>query len=196
MKYSVSHQAVFPPAENSRTNKLCPYNNKVDTCTKVSITNPLGVCSIWIGDRPVTICPVRFRQNWQTIQDTAHFLLPYAVHIDFVTEATLHDADGIEAGSIDVVLVEHDTQNMVTNFGALEIQSVYISGNIRDPFSYYMAEPQARYNTHWSGAKPPRPDWLSSVKRLVRQLTVKGAILNAWGKKMAIAVAFTVLQYY
>jgi len=43
---------------------------------------------------------------------------------------------GRSAGNIDVVLVSYDNDGKVLDFGALEIQAVYISGNVRDPFEY------------------------------------------------------------
>ncbi|MBX5457626.1 MAG: hypothetical protein IRZ31_12045, partial [Thermogemmatispora sp.] len=71
-----------------------------------------------------------------------------------------------------------------------EVQAVYISGNVRAPFEQYMTAPRQRANMDWSRQRfYPRPDYLSSSrKRLAPQLLYKGAILSAWGKKMAVAV--------
>lgn len=102
----------------------------------------------------------------------------------------LHDAYGKSAGNIDVVLVAYDDKGRVIDFGALEIQAVYISGNVREPFEYYMGDPQNRASMDWS-AEPnyPRPDYLSSSrKRLVPQLVYKGGILHSWKKKIAVAL--------
>jgi hypothetical protein len=51
-------------AERFRKNHLCPFNNKSPNCTKSSVENPLGVCSVFGGEDIVITCPVRFRQNW------------------------------------------------------------------------------------------------------------------------------------
>ena len=61
-----------------------------------------------------------------------------------LTEVRLNDATGKSAGNIDVVLVAYDDAGKVIDFGALEIQAVYISGNVREPFEYYMGDPQGR----------------------------------------------------
>lgn len=78
----------------------------------------------------------------------------------------------------------------MTNFGALEIQAVYISGNVRQPFDRFMAAPSAESEMDWSAERNyPRPDFLSSsLKRLVPQLLFKGAIFSSWGKKIAVAM--------
>ena len=70
----------------------------------------------------------------------------------------------------------------------MEVQAVYISGNIRKPFEHFMKRLGA--NLDWSHEPHyPRPDYLSSSrKRLVPQLIYKGGILKTWGKKMAVAV--------
>ena len=34
-------------ADRYRSNKLCPYNNKVPSCTKDKANDPLGVCSVF-----------------------------------------------------------------------------------------------------------------------------------------------------
>ena len=88
------------------------------------------------------------------------------------------------------MLVAYDDRGRVVDFGSLEVQAVYISGNIRRPFEFYMEDPDRRFNMDWSKHKHyPRPDYLSSSrKRLAPQLIYKGGILNAWGKKMAVAL--------
>lgn len=76
-------------------------------------------------------------------------------------------------------------------FGSLEVQAVYISGNVRNPFEYYMEDPETRQNMDWSRSASyyPRPDYLSSSrKRLAPQLLYKGGIMSAWRKKQAVAL--------
>jgi hypothetical protein len=89
-----------------------------------------------------------------------------------------------------MVLVAYDDKGRVIDFGALEIQAVYISGNVREPFEYYLSDPQNRASMDWSShPNYPRPDYLSSSrKRLVPQLVYKGGILHNWKKKIAVVL--------
>lgn len=186
--YPVNDQS--PEAIRHRSGKLCPFNNVVPQCTKTSVLDPLGVCSVFEKGAPVITCPVRFRQkirNATMYDDAKKFLLPSSSQWDYVTEATLRDSQGLSVGDIDVVLVEYESNNKVTDFGIMEVQAVYISGNIRNPFNAFLAQTEPRRALEWTGLNYPRPDWLSSIKRLVRQLTVKGAIFNTWQKRMAVA---------
>ncbi len=107
-----------------------------------------------------------------------------------MTEVRLSDAQGKSAGNIDVVLVAYDDKGKVYDFGALEIQAVYISGNVREPFEYFMKDPKGRASMDWSKEPNyPRPDYLSSSrKRLAPQLLFKGGILHSWQKKIAVAL--------
>jgi hypothetical protein len=89
------------------------------------------------------------------------------------------------------VLVSYDDRGRVLDFGAIEVQAVYISGNVRQPFETYMNNPEGWDSVDWSklAAYYPTPDYLSSSrKRLVPQLLYKGTILQEWGKKQPIAV--------
>ena len=88
------------------------------------------------------------------------------------------------------MLVAYDANGKVYDFGALEIQAVYISGNVRDPFEFYMKDPAARSMMDWTREPNyPRPDYLSSSrKRLAPQLLFKGGILHTWRKKIAVAL--------
>ncbi|MCF8382776.1 MAG: hypothetical protein K9G39_04155 [Chlorobium sp.] len=177
-------------ARRYRSHRLCPFNNKVPNCTKDKAKNPLGVCSILQSGKPVITCPVRFRDEWIITDDAASFFFGEGVSWSSLTEVRLNDANGKSAGNIDVVLVAYDKQGKVTDFGALEIQAVYISGNVREPFEYYMKDPDANALMDWT-AQPnyPRPDFLSSSrKRLAPQLLFKGGILHSWCKKMAVAI--------
>lgn len=177
-------------AHRYRSHRLCPFNNKVPNCTKDKAKNPLGVCSIMQNGKPVITCPVRFREDWLITDDAASFFFGDNVLWSSLTEVRLNDACGKSAGNIDVVLVAYDEQGKVTDFGALEIQAVYISGNVRDPFEHYMKNPEFNFAMDWSEQPNyPRPDFLSSSrKRLAPQLLFKGGILHTWKKKMAVAI--------
>jgi hypothetical protein len=174
----------------ARKNRLCPFNNKVPNCTKDKAKNPLGVCSIHHDNAPVITCPIRFRENWQITSDAANFFFGSDVAWSSLTEIRLNDAYGKSAGNIDVVLVAYDDKDRVIDFGALEIQAVYISGNVRDPFEHFMSNPKQNAGMDWSKeSNYPRPDYLSSSrKRLAPQLLFKGGIFKSWGKKSAVAL--------
>ncbi len=173
-----------------RSRRLCPFNNKVPNCTKDKAKDPLGVCSIYHERHPVITCPVRFREDWTITDDAGSFFFKEGTSWSSLTEVRLNDSQSKSAGNIDVVLVAYDDSGKVYDFGALEVQAVYISGNVREPFAYYMKDPRTRAAMDWSREPNfPRPDYLSSSrKRLAPQLLFKGGILNNWEKKIAVAL--------
>jgi Restriction endonuclease NotI len=195
-KHPLAEVFGFPPAASDpsatrhRTRRLCPFNNKVPNCTKDKAQDPLGVCSVLHGEEIAITCPVRFRQNWLIADHAADFFFPPGINWTTLTEVRLKDADGSSAGNIDVVLCAYDEDGRVYDFGALEVQAVYISGNVRNPFAHYMGAPAKRAEMDWTQeANYPRPDYLSSSrKRLAPQLLFKGGILHAWKKKSAVAI--------
>lgn len=186
----------FPPGNQSATasryrrRRLCPFNNRVPNCTKDKADNPLGVCSIRDDEDVVITCPIRLREDWLIAEDAAGFFFPPDANWTSLTEVRLDDKHGETAGNIDVVQVSYDERGRILDFGALEVQAVYISGNVRQPFEYYMEDPSARTEMDWRERRNyPRPDYLSSSrKRLAPQLIFKGGILNSWHKRMAVAL--------
>jgi hypothetical protein len=175
-------------AKRYRDNKLCPYNNIVSNCTKNSIEYPLGVCSLNHRGKPVVICPIRFREDWIIVSDAAEFIFNGQTIWTHVGEVRLKDKQGKSAGNIDYVLVSYDDKGRVLDFGSLEVQSVYISGNLTGPFTAYLEDPKTSFN--WTQAfKYPKPDYLSSSrKRLIPQIIAKGSILKQWNKKQTVAL--------
>lgn len=171
-----------------RENKLCPFNNIVSNCTKNSIEFPLGVCSLNHKDKPLIICPIRFREDWKIVSDAAAFIFDEKTTWTQIGEVRLKDKFGKSAGNIDYVLVAYDDKGRVLDFGSLEVQAVYISGNLTGPFSAYLENPTPEFS--WTQAfKYPKPDYLSSSrKRLVPQIIAKGSILKQWNKKQAVAL--------
>jgi len=168
--------------------KLCPFNNIVSNCTKNSLEFPLGVCSIYHKEKPVIICPVRFREDWAIVSDAAAFIFGNNAAWTHVGEVRLKDKYGKSAGNIDYVLVSYDDKGRVIDFGSLEVQAVYISGNLTGPFTAYLEDPSPDFT--WNRAlKYPNPDYLSSSrKRLIPQIIAKGSIMNQWNKKQAVAL--------
>jgi hypothetical protein len=177
-------------AKRNRRNRLCPFHNRVPNCTKDKANDPLGVCSIYNENSAVITCPIRFREDWIITEGAANFFFGKNATWTSISEVNLTDRSGKSAGHIDIVLVEYDKQGKVADFGTLEVQAVYISGNIRRPFEYYMENPSERRNMVWKGnPNYPKPDYLSSSrKRLIPQILYKGGILKAWGKKQAVAL--------
>jgi hypothetical protein len=176
-------------AERHRNLKLCPFGNKVPNCTKDKANDPLGVCTIHDGDDLAITCPVRFREDWRIAEDAANFFFPSGTHWTSLTEIKLKDKYGNSAGNIDMVLVSYDDRGRLLDFGALEVQGVYVSGNIRRPFEQFISDPERYRATDFKGPNYPRADYVSSSrKRLAPQLIYKGGILNTWGKKQAVAV--------
>jgi hypothetical protein len=173
-----------------RENRLCPFGNRVPNCTKDKANNPLGVCSIFDGTDLAITCPVRFREKWMIAEDAARFFFPSKTRWTTLQEVRLKDKCGASAGNIDVVICAYNDQGKVTDFGALEVQAVYISGNVRNPFEHFMENPARRTEMDWS-SRPnyPKPDYLSSSrKRLAPQLIFKGGIFQSWKKKTAVAL--------
>ncbi|PIU01298.1 MAG: hypothetical protein COT74_02000 [Bdellovibrionales bacterium CG10_big_fil_rev_8_21_14_0_10_45_34] len=177
-------------ARKHRSKELCPFNNIVPECTKDRKDSPLAVCSIYDKEDIVIVCPVRFREGWKISKDAAEFFYGTSKNCTALREVRLKEKNGKSAGNIDLVIAKHDSKGKVLDFGAVEVQSVYVSGNIRNPFEYYMEDPEKRSDMDWSKEKHyPSPDFLSSSrKRLAPQMIYKGQILRAWSKKLAVVV--------
>ncbi|MGH9845869.1 MAG: NotI family restriction endonuclease [Blastocatellia bacterium] len=194
-KHPIAEAFGFPiinqtaTAQRYREHRLCPFNNKVPNCTKDKANDPLGVCSIFDGEETTITCPVRFRENWLIAEHAAEFFFPAKTKWTSLTEVRINNKHGRSAGNIDVVLVSYDERGQVTDFGSLEIQAVYISGNIRRPFQEFMKSSEMT-DFDWTREKHyPRPDYLSSSrKRLAPQMIFKGGILKEWKKKQAVAI--------
>jgi hypothetical protein len=186
--YPTNNQS--PEAVRHRNKRLCPFNNKVPNCTKDKANDPLGVCSIRDGETIAITCPVRFREDWLIADQAAAFFFTPDAQWTSLVEVRLNDKHGKSAGNIDIVLVSYDERGRITDFGAVEVQAVYISGNVRAPFEFFMHQPDERDEMDWRG-KPgyPRADYLSSSrKRLAPQLLFKGGILHSWRKKQAVVL--------
>jgi hypothetical protein len=180
-----------PKAQRYRSQRLCPFNNHVPNCTKDKANAPLGVCSIIHDDAPTITCPVRFKEEWIVAETASRFFFGDNANWTSLPEVRLKDSSGKSAGNIDLVIVQYDEQGKMIDYGALEIQAVYISGNVREPFEHYMQlSIDGQKTFSWKGhAKYPRADFLSSSrKRLVPQLLFKGKILQSWGRKCAVAL--------
>ncbi len=175
-------------AKRYRDKKLCPFNNKVPNCTKDKANDPLGVCSIFHNDKPVITCPTRFREDWIIIENAAKFAFSEKTKWTSLSEIKLLDKNGQSAGNIDYVLVAYNDKGQLVDFVSLEVQGVYISGNLRNPFDAFIEKPSLNFN--WStGYNYPKPDYLSSSrKRLIPQMLYKGGIFKSWNKKQTVAL--------
>ena len=178
---------VSEKAKYYRENRLCPFHNRFPNCTKDKADDPLGVCSVKQDNCMVITCPARFREDWLILKNAAEFVWKKGTKWTSLPEIRLVDADGQAAGNIDYVIVSYDTNGNILDFASIEVQGVYISGNLRNPFQKYMDNPTNGFQ--WDGRNFPRPDYLSSSrKRLIPQMMYKGGIFKAWNKKQCVAI--------
>lgn len=175
-------------AKRYRDKKWCPFNNKAPNCTKDKANDPLGVCSIFHNGKPVITCPARFREEWLIVENSAKFAFGEKTKWTSLSEIKLLDAKGQSAGNIDFVLVAYNEKGQLIDFASLEVQGVYISGNLRNPFDNYINNPNSKFD--WTtGYSTPKPDYLSSSrKRLIPQMLYKGGIFQTWKKKQTVAL--------
>ncbi len=168
-----------------REGKYCPFGNgKSAHCTKSKAEDPIGVCSIVRGGIKSITCPVRFRQDWLIADNAAKFFFQEIANPDFrvLTEVRLEDALGAPVGNIDLVIVRLE-RGRIADYGVLEVQGTYISGNVTRPFKSYIKDQVGNAAMIWPNKGAPRADYLSSSrKRLAPQLRYKGYILNSWGR--------------
>ncbi len=139
-------------------------------------------------DTSVITCPVRFREDWLIVENSANFAFGPHAKWTSISETKLLDRNGQSAGNIDFVLVSYNDMGKIIDFASLEVQGVYISGNLRNPFEAYMKKPSKDFD--WpSGDNYPKPDYLSSSrKRLIPQMLYKGGIFQSWKKKQTVAL--------
>lgn len=175
-------------AKRYRDKKLCPFNNKVPNCTKDKANDPLGVCSVFHNNSPIITCPTRFREDWLIIENAAKFAFDESTKWTSLSEIRLIDKNGQSAGNIDFVLVAYNDNGQLIDFASLEVQGVYISGNLRNPFDSYLNNPSGKFK--WPlGYNSPKPDYLSSSrKRLIPQMLYKGGIFQTWKRKQTVAL--------
>jgi len=174
-------------AKYYRENRLCPFHNRFPNCTKDKANNPLGVCSVNHGNNKVITCPSRFREDWKILHDAASFVWPNGTKWTSLPEIKLVDANGQSAGNVDYVIVSYDEDGQIIDFASIEVQGVYISGNLRNPFQQYMNSPTTDFE--WTGRNFPHPDYLSSSrKRLIPQMLYKGGIFKSWNKKQCVVI--------
>lgn len=174
----------------SRNAKVCPFRNT--PCTKVSKTDPLGICSFSDGRTAAVVCPNRFLDNNRIFQDAGRLAFGDAVKIGIFPEVRILKIEGKSGksdkkiGKVDFLLGKIE-DGRVVDFAALEVQAVYISGTtVRPNFDEFLLT-QGPSNSYIPDEK--RPDFRSSAqKRLVPQLQLKVPVFRRWGKKFFVVV--------
>jgi hypothetical protein len=175
-----------PVAISDRTQKRCRFQNC--DCTKVSATDPLGICSFSDGQTATSVCPMRFQENGVIFQDVGRLAFGAGVRIVAAPEIRLLRTRGSsqrKIGKVDFLLAKLDANNQPVDFAAMEVQAVYISGkSVRPAFNHFV-----RTGNLTGQDSRRRPDYRSSAqKRLMPQLSLKVPVFRRWGKKFFVVV--------
>lgn len=175
-------------AQAARRDKHCPFRNS--PCTKSSITDPIGVCSLSDGQRAASLCPVKFIEGNRIFLDAARLAFGAGAEFGIFPEIRILKIEGEEGerdrkiGKVDYVLGRIES-GIVVDFAAVEVQAVYFSGGeIRTPMAQFIEN-----NALNPAISDRRPDFRSSAqKRLVPQLQLKVPVFRRWGKKFFVVV--------
>lgn len=172
-----------------RTGKRCRFRGS--PCTKSSITDPIGICSVSDGQYAASLCPVRFLEGGRIFRDAARLAFGEAAMFSVFPEIRILQVPdpkkpGImkKIGKVDFVLGKIDG-GAVTDFCAVEVQAAYFSGTeTRSALRHFME------HRHFGTLDIfRRPDFRSSAqKRLIPQLQLKVPVFRRWGKKFFVVV--------
>jgi hypothetical protein len=182
---------AIPLDAGKRKAPFCPFRGTA--CTKKGRVSPLGICSFSDGSTATVTCPVRFLEQNRPLIDAASLAFGKGRDFIAVPEIRLLEVPGIprnrKIGKVDFLLAQVEGRT-ATDFAALEIQSVYISGrSIRPAFNQYLAKGVLTQDAL------RRPDFRSSAqKRLMPQLALKVPIFRRWGKRFFVAVDSTLFD--
>jgi hypothetical protein len=162
----------------------CPFRDS--KCTKGGKQRPLGICSFGDEKAATSVCPVRFLQGSRIFVDAGRIAFGEGKKIVVVPEMRLLRVPETDKriGKIDFLIAVLDQSGKPSDFAALEVQAVYISGkSVRPFFNEFL-----RTEILPEGAKA-RPDYRSSAqKRLMPQLSLKVPVFRRWGKRFFVVV--------
>ena len=179
---------VSPEAIAVRNAKLCPFRGT--TCTKSSIVDPIGICSLSDGNEAAAICPVRFLEGDRIFRDAAIIAFGPNCEIGIFPEVRIlrmvddKSSTAKKIGKVDFLIGKIDSSKVV-DFAAIEVQASYFSGlEVRSAMKHFL-----RHNALDVAISDRRPDFRSSAqKRLMPQLQLKVPVFRRWGKKFLVVV--------
>lgn len=176
-------------AWQARDARHCRFRNS--PCTKSSIVDPLGVCTLSSGQSAAALCPVRFLEHKRIFVDAATIAFGERSSFGVFPEIRIleipHKDEGgrpNKIGKVDFLIGKID-EGKVIDFAAVEIQAAYFSGgSLRKVFEHFMTERNLEdVDTR------RRPDFRSCAqKRLIPQLQLKVPVFRRWGKKFFVVV--------
>jgi Restriction endonuclease NotI len=171
-------------ATRDRQRMWCPFRDS--KCTKGGKERPLGICSFGDEKAATSVCPVRFLERSRIFVDAGRIAFGEGKKIVVVPEMRLLRVPdtGKRIGKIDFLIAVLDRNGQPSDFAALEVQAVYISGlSVRPYFVEFL-----RTGVLPDGGKR-RPDYRSSAqKRLMPQLSLKVPVFRRWGKRFFVVV--------
>src|SRR5437016_5519782 len=170
--------------KRDRQRMWCPFRDS--KCTKGGKQRPLGICSFGDAKAATSVCPVRFLERGRIFVDAGRIAFGERKKIVVVPEMRLLRVPdtGKRIGKIDFLIGVLDRNRQPSDFAALEVQAVYISGlSVRPYFDQFL-----RTGVLPDGGKR-RPDYRSSAqKRLMPQLSLKVPVFRRWGKRFFVVV--------
>ena len=203
-------------AQEARKNKTCRFTgiHKSDKgeCKKLNESSN-AACSVYHDGKAVVNCPQRFEEGNEVFVEAARFF--FAKHRQDAENLTINvrpekriylttpdNKSKARYGNIDFVLELLNEDEEIVDIGTVELQSIYITGNMTKPYNQYMDDRPETTFFDWrdevnKNSDYPSPDVLSSIKRLSFQIFSKGSIVaDNWQKRQVIVTDSTLYDFF
>jgi len=158
--------------------------------------DPLGICTFVSGVEASCVCPHRFLEKKRLFRDAGRLAFGDGAEIVVAPEMRILDIPGARTrriGKVDYVLAKLNSKDQVSDFAALEVQAVYISGDsVKPAFHHYLASGNFEGQNCFRRIDPRS----SLQKRLVPQLNLKVPVFRRWGKKFFVALDSMLFEHF
>ena len=181
---STTEQAI-----TDRTNRWCPFVDKI--CYKQSrmVDIPFGVCSAHYRESELALCPRKFLDRHQVFTDIA--LKHFGSTNDILVFSEIR-LKGI--GSFDFVMVKHKPLSVeIEDFAVIEFQTGQTTqtGGLVQGFKDFFEGKSIIYGSYRFGV-----NYYDIWKRTFTQVLSKGIILENWGHRIYWVVQEPIFDFF
>ncbi len=170
------HECPFVKAECYKKSRLISY--------------PFGVCTAYIDEQNIALCPRRFLDNGTVFRDIAK------AHFGTIHNILVFNEVGLKGiGNFDFVMVKHKPiSTVIEDFAVIEFQTGQTTGTgkLVEGFNDFMKNGTYSTDANYNFGLNSYDIW----KRTFTQILNKGIILEKWNRKIFWVIQKPIFDYF